>query len=318
MPHIVSIFTHFSNQQNSLTCIQRLAEQLRRPDNILIINNCTDENDDTAQRAHELATQLMGEGILHIIQMESNLGNAGGCARGLDYAFHQLKADFVWVLDDDSWPRAESLAALCAQEVNTNTIRMSMVIDPSRGDELSWPLSCRSTESEPWQHIAKRKLLPSGNIISSRGGWLGALYPRAAWQRAGLPTEELFIRGEDEEYPWKLRHAGFNFITLRNSPLEHPSSKGALIEYRLPNGHSFFYEPGLHISRVYYKNRNWAWLQRLAQPRLIQTPLRLLACGAYIACSLSAMIYSNEMGIKRIYQLFRALHNGFYGKLRPY
>ena len=75
-------------------------------------------------------------------------------------------------------------------------------------------------------------------------------------------------------------------------------------------------DDGLQISRQYYKSRNWAWLQRLRAPR--NYPRRLAACAFYIILSLNAMLKSNELSIPRIYNLFRALHNGFYGKLRPF
>ncbi len=316
MIHICAIFTHFCNEHNTLTCLQRLAGQTRRPDRIILINNA-DADCPTLDKARAFADAHLGGNCLHILQMPSNLGNAGGCAAGLDYAFKEAKADFIWVLDDDSWPRPESLARLLACDCDSDTIRMSMVIDPSKGDELSWPLTAKGQGDATWQHIAKRSELPEGDEIISRGGWLGALYPRHAWKKVGVPTPELFIRGEDEEYPWKLRKAGFNFITLRNSPLEHPSCKNELIKYELAT-RCFFYEPGLHPSRIYYKNRNWAWLQRLRYPRKRQTPLRLAMCGIYILFSINAMLRCEELTPLRVYQLFRALHNGFYGKLRAY
>ncbi len=316
MNYICAIFTHFSNENNSLTCLKRLVAQKRRPDCIVLINNAT-EDCATLDKARAYARTELGEDKLHILQMPSNLGNAGGCAAGLDYAFDKLNADFTWVLDDDSWPRPESLEQLLACDCDTDTIRMSMVIDPSKGDELSWPLTAKKANDTKWQHIAQRGDLPQGNEIISRGGWLGALYPRHAWKKVGAPTPDLFIRGEDEEYPWKLRNAGFNFITVRNSPLEHPSTKGELIQYRIGD-YNYFYEQGLHPSRIYYKNRNWAWLQRLRYPRLRQTPIRLVACAVYIIFSINAMLRCEELTPLRVYQLFRALHNGFYGKLRPY
>ncbi len=314
MSYVCALFTHFANKANTLTCLQRLAQQTRRPDHILIINNAPD-NDAGIAEARALAGELFGKDAFSVLQTEKNLGNAGGCARGMTQAFAELHADFVWILDDDSWARPESLAALLEAPVDEETIRMSMVIDPKKDDELSWPLTARAEGATQWRHIAHRDELPDTDRIISRGGWLGALYPRAAWKRVGVPTEDLFIRGEDEEYPWRLRHAGFRFITLRTSPLEHPSSRQQLIEYRVCQ-RSFFYEPGLHPSRVYYKNRNWAWLQRLRYPK---SPLRrLLACGVYILLSLNAMIHTGELGWQRLYQLFRALHYGFYGKLQPY
>lgn len=79
---------------------------------------------------------------------------------------------------------------------------------------------------------------------------------------------------------------------------------------------SFTYEPGLPVSSQYYKNRNWAWMHRRKHPR--NYPRRLLACGIYIGLSLFSMLRCRELTPRRIYNLFRALHNGFYGKLRPY
>lgn len=315
MPNICAIFTHFSGPQRTLTCLERLAQQTRRPDSILVINNSTPE-DPVLGDIRELEARLFEPGRIHILQMEANLGNAGGCSRGLTYAFEKLQADYVWVLDDDSWPRAHTLEALLAVPDAPDQVRMSLVVDPAKGDELSWPLTiATSSATRPWENAMERDELPEGNIIPSRGGWLGALYPRAAWQKAGVPTEELFIRGEDEEYPWKVRNAGFRFVTVRDSELEHPSAARTLIRYRI-GSKTFFYEPGLSISRLYYKVRNWAWLQRLRMPR--NYPHRLLACAAYVVLACNGMLAAGDFRLRHVYTLLRALHNGFYGKLRPF
>ena len=314
VPVICAIFTHFNGRERTLTCLSRLAQQTRPLDYVVIINNGA-ADDPVLEEIQRFADASFPAGTVKILQMEANLGNAGGCARGLEYTFNTLKADFTWVLDDDSWPRPRTLENLLATPAGDTTVRMSAVVDPTRNDELSWPLTIPGNKQNTWQNALTRAELPEGNIIPSRGGWLGALYPRQAWEKAGLPTEALFIRGEDEEYPWKVRAAGFDFITVLNSELEHPSAAIPLIHYRIAH-RSFFYEPGLHISRQYYKNRNWAWLQRLRAPH--NYPRRLAACAFYIILSLNAMLSSNELSIARIYHLFRALHNGFYGKLRPF
>lgn len=315
MPIICAIFTHYGSKQRSLTCLERLAQQTRQPDTIVIINNSTADDDITTE-APALASLLFADKRLHILQMSSNLGNAGGCAHGMEYAFRTLQADYVWVLDDDSWPRPQTLERLLAVQVPENTVRMSLVIDPTKNDDLSWPLTMRTgSEHMPWKNAITRGDMLPGNEIPSRGGWLGALYPRAAWLKAGVPTPELFIRGEDEEYPWKVRHAGFEFVTVRDSELEHPSAAIPLVHFTYGN-RSFFYEPGLPISRSYYKIRNWAWLQRLKHPRAYLR--RLAACGFYIILTIDAMLLTNELSWSGLYTLFRAMHNGYYGKLRPF
>lgn len=317
MPTICAIFTHFNGKDRTLTCLNRLAQQTLRPQHVVVINNGSAE-DDTLPAARALAAEKFGGATqLHILQMDANLGNAGGCAHGLNYAFGTLGADYVWALDDDSWPRPDTLAELYAVSGEPNVVAMSLVIDPAAGDELSWPLTVGTGDDRrgDWKNILHRADLPQTPAIPSRGGWLGALVPRAAWEKAGTPTPELFIRGEDEEYPWKLRHAGFHYVTAAKSELEHPSARIPLLHYRI-GALSYFYEPGLHVSRQYYKARNWAWLQRLKFPH--NYPKRLLQCGFYIAMSLNAMMRTDELTPRSLYNLFRALHNGFYGKLRPY
>lgn len=317
MPNICAIFTHFNGKDRTLTCLERLTQQTLRPQHVVIINNGA-ADDDTLPEARRMAEQGFGSAeVLHILQMESNLGNAGGCAHGMNYAFDTLGADYVWALDDDSWPRPDTLKELLAVSGAPNELAMSLVIDPAHGDELSWPLTVGTGDDYHgnWKNILERENLPDTDRIPSRGGWLGALVPRDVWEKAGTPTPELFIRGEDEEYPWKVRHVGYHYITARRSELEHPTARIPLLHYEL-GGLSFFYEPGLHVSRQYYKSRNWAWLQRLKFPR--NYPKRLLQCGFYIIMTVSAMIHTDELDVRRVYNLFRALHNGFYGKLRPY
>lgn len=322
METVYAVLTHYSRPEATLTCLRRLLQQTRPPEGIVIVNNNSpaDPALDSFRRA---AADSGRPGALHILQMEQNMGNAGGCAAGLDYAFSLPGVDFVWILDDDSWPRPGTLEALLGAPDDAGPlcsfpfIRMALVVDPLRGDELSWPLSARAThnDAEPWRHIANRADLPPGEAIPSRGGWLGALYPRRLWSVIGSPTAALFIRGEDEEYPLMARQAGFRSVTIRGALLDHPSPPQPLLRYDF-GGKCFFYEPGLALSRFYYKVRNWAWLQRRAHPR--KPWLRLLACGAYIILAQNAMLQCHETSVRRLYTLFRALHNGFYGHLRPY
>lgn len=315
MQRICAIFTHYGSRERTLTGLRRLAAQTRKPDFILVVNN-NSEDDPTLPAARQFAETALPPGTLHILQMPANLGNAGGCAYGMEHAFRELQVDAVWVLDDDSWPRPLTLEKLLEPDVEDDVVRACLVVDPSKGDELSWPLTIETGSAErPWKNIVASVDLPAGNEIPCRGCWLGALYPRAAWMRVGVPTPELFIRGEDEEYPWKVRHAGFRFVTIRNSELEHPSSRIPLIHYT-HGRYSFFYEPAMHESRQYYKIRNWAWLQRLKTPRCYVR--RFAACMFYALLSVQAMLQTHELSFRRLYTLFRALHNGFYGKLAPF
>lgn len=313
VPTICAIIPHFDSQERTLTCLNRVIQQTRRVDSVILVNNGS-KDAPVLEAAEKIATQALPGGALHILQPERNLGNIGACARGMEHAFRTLKADYVWPLDDNTWARPAALEHLLAAETDSRTIRMCVGIDPAQGDELSRPLSLPGSTPGVWIPTARRSELPEGNAVLCRGGFFGALYPRSVWECTGAPAEELFTQGTDE-YSWKLQQAGFSFATIMNAELELPAAAKALIHYRLAN-RSFFYEPGITVERQYYKMRNWAWLQRLRAPRNYLA--RLIHCGFYITLALWAMACCKELTTRRVYNLFRALHNGFYGKLRPY
>lgn len=313
MPVICAIFPHSNNPERTLTCLNRLLQQSRLPDNVVIINNDAADTP-VLNEIRYLAERALPPDSLHILQAETNLGNVGSCARGMDFAFDTLKADYAWVLDDNTWARPDTLQQLLAADTPEHTVRICLSLDPAKSGELSHPLSIPADKPGVWKPITHRENLPGTSLIPCRGGVFGALFPRAAWLAIGAPGEDLHSQGADE-YSWKLQQAGFSFATVVSAELELPAARKPLIHYRLAN-RSFFYEPGITPERQYYKMRNWAWLQRLRAPR--NYPARLIHCGVYIVMALNAMLYSNELTPRRVYTLFRALHNGFYGKLRPY
>lgn len=310
---ICAIFAHAGRKERSLTCLSRLIQQSHRPDSIVIVNNAT-QDDPALDELRALAQQALPAGTLHILQTGADLGNVGGCARGMEFAFSQLQATYAWVLDDETWARPDTLERLLSNDQPTETVRVCVQVDPARGDELSRMMSIPGKQAGEWISATRRAELPAGNTIPCRWGFFGALFPRAAWTAAGAPDEKLHTQGTDE-YAWNLRQAGFSFTTVMDAVLERPSAEIPLIHYRLAN-RSFFYEPGIPLERQYYKTRNWAWLQRLRAPR--RYPERLVLCGIYIIMTLNAMLQCNELSPRRVYNMFRALHNGFYGKLRPF
>lgn len=81
-------------------------------------------------------------------------------------------------------------------------------------------------------------------------------------------------------------------------------------------GFRFTYTPGQETSALYASAFERAYSAYQARPYAF--PQRLFECGLYLAFMLGAMLQSNEFTPSRVYTLFRAQHNGFYGKNRPY
>ena len=76
----------------------------------------------------------------------------------------------------------------------------------------------------------------------------------------GPVNGELFIRGEDEEYPWRIEQAGFAQEAVCGAVLDHPGPRDIVRWGML--GKQFFFECGLADWKLYYKVRNMVWLKR--------------------------------------------------------
>lgn len=81
-------------------------------------------------------------------------------------------------------------------------------------------------------------------------------------------------------------------------------------------GRLFSYTPAQDTAAFYAAAFSRAYAAQQARPYAFLQ--RLFDCGLYIIFALGAMLHSNEVSLIRIYTLFRAQHNGFYGKNRPY
>lgn len=239
----------------AVQCVKALAAQTNPPAIVVVADNRS--NDDTAGILETL-TELPF--ALHVLRLDENLGNAGGIEAAMDLAFKE-GADAVWILDDDSWPRPECLAALLEEEWDLNSVRHALQIDPTTG-RFTWPMPIRTSDSNS-QLIWSEKELPKMTRIETTSSWTGALIPKAIYQKVGPVMAELFIRGEDEEYPMRIANMGFRFYAYSKAIMDHPGPQN-LKEWHIFNNFifdkHFFYEAGLVEWKVYYKVRNMVWL----------------------------------------------------------
>ncbi|MES2921995.1 MAG: glycosyltransferase [Verrucomicrobiota bacterium] len=281
--------------ESAKACVMALARQTSPPEWVMVADNCS--ADDTA-RVLESLDSLPFTLVVH--RMPENRGNAGGVEAVMELAFGE-GADAVWILDDDSWPRKEALAALLDGGWDCRVVRHSLQIDPATG-RFTWPLQITDGQGG-WQLAWREDELPEVQKVRSRISWTGALVPREVRQSVGPVTGDLFIRGEDEEYPWRIEQAGFSQEAIRGSVLDHPGPQN-VVHWQLL-GKSFFFERGLADWKLYYKVRNMVWLKRR------QT-------GNFHAISMAATYTFAATfidGPRRIPLLCRAIRDGWSGRL---
>lgn len=252
MPRIAAVFATMNRSATALACVRALAAQSRPPEWVVVADNVS--SDDTVavlEGLRHLPFQL----IVH--RMNENRGNAGGVQEAMDLAFEK-GADAVWILDDDSWPRAEALAALIKEPWDPRVVRHSLQIDP-KTDKFTWPLQI-TDDAQAWKMVDSIDALPKADFTQSRITWTGALVSREVRQKVGAVNSALFIRGEDEDYPLRIEKAAFSQAAARGSILDHPGPSN-IVCWKFLGKHLFF-EPSLTDWKLYYKVRNMVWLKK--------------------------------------------------------
>ena len=279
----------------AVACVRALAAQTRPPELVVVADNVS--ADDTVA-ALEALTDLPFELVIH--RMRENRGNAGGVEEAMELAFAK-GADAVWILDDDSWPRAGALEAMLEKPWDAGVVRHPLQIDPQTG-RFTWPLQV-TDETGGWRLVDSPDEMPPGDFVRSRIMWTGALVPREVREVVGPVNGELFIRGEDEEYPWRIEQAGFPQEAVRNAMMDHPGPVN-IVHWKFL-GKNLFFERGLVDWKLHYKVRNMVWLKR-HQSGGLRAILMALSYAVAVA---------RLDGIRRLPLVWAAARDGWIGRL---
>lgn len=280
--------------ETAVSCARALAAQTRPPEMVVVADNVS--TDDTVTSLEALSDLPFR---LSVIRMPENSGNAGGVAEAMDFAFSEA-AEAVWILDDDSWPRPGALAALLKEPLESDVVRHALQTDPA-SDRFTWPLWV--VAGNGWKLAFQESQLPPGDLIASRSSWTGALVPKAVRDRVGPVNRALFIRGEDEEYPWRISEAGFRFEACRGAILDHPGPEN-MVRWNLW-GKNLFLERDLSDWKLYYKIRNMVWLKKRQAGTL----------HSVVIATCYALAVSRVDGIRRLPLVLAAASDGWRGKL---
>lgn len=292
-PRIAVVFASFNRKEVALACVDRLRRQTRPPEMVVIGDNASEDGSAEVLRS-------TGWDAVEVIDTGGNHGNAGAVQRAMDHAFEK-GADAVWILDDDSWPREGALEAMLAEPWNPELVLHPLQVDPKTG-RFTWPLQVVMDDGTV-DLVDRAELLPERKQVRSRGVWTGALISRQVREVVGPVNGDLFIRGEDEEYPWRIENAGFKTAAVPAAVMDHPGPDG-LVSWSL-FGRRLFLERGLADWKLFYKVRNMVWLKR--QQR-----------GGGYACLMglayAAGIVRTE-GFERLPVCWQAMKDGWNGRL---
>ena len=298
---IAAVFATMNRSATACAAVRALAAQSHPPAVVVVADNAS--SDPTAEDLRGMRNLPFP---LVVEQLPENLGNAGGIARAIEIAFDR-GAGAVWILDDDSLPRPDSLEHLVGAQVPELAIPTPLQLDPATGG-LTWPLLVKPAAgrsgTDDWvMEDDPRAIAAMDGVFEVRAAWTGILLDHAAWKATGPVDASWFIRGEDEDYAARLSRTGRRFLLVRDAVLDHPGPK-RMIRWKL-GSRTFIHEPGLADWKMHYMIRN-----RVCRSRRHGRGLTALGVAA-----LHGPAVARYDGIRKLPVWFMACREGWAGRL---
>lgn len=243
LPLTAIVIVNWQRADVTNLCLGSLTHLVSGRHKILVVNNGSQE-----PSGEEIRTDSPD---IELLQTGQNLGYAGGCNMGIQRA-RKLDADFIWLLNNDTTIRPDSLSYLVdAMGASPALGAISSVVHdeapPCRiqvwgGGRLNfWTGRCRQ-----FKRPARPDYLTGASM----------LLRREALEDVGLLDERaFFLYWEDVDIGFRLRSAGWALAIAEDSRIYHAESASIRKGSKLQD--YYFSQSSVRFFRKYY--RLWWW-----------------------------------------------------------
>ena len=218
---IVAVIVTYNRLALLKKCLKAVSGQTRKPDEIIVINNGSTDNTE-----EWLAEQNV------ITFTQENNGGAGGFSSGINQAYRH-HADWIWLMDDDTIPQANSLEKLVNafnkieyQKEQVGFLSSLVLWTNGSHHELNRTFILKDKKKIakfPFVHQIDMPLIQWGTFVSM-------LLSEKAVEKVGLPIKDFFIWCDDAEYSKRIIGSGMpgflveDSIVIHETPSNHQSS----------------------------------------------------------------------------------------------
>lgn len=218
-------------------CLEAVLNQSYPIKNIFVIDNHS--TDDTPLFLEEAMKKYKK---IKSFRLKENVGGAGGFNVGMKAFITKSKAEYVWIMDDDTVPTQAALSTLMKAALNVKGFGFL-------ASNVRWINGEAAVMNVPgtigdWNAYASK-----GLVRVKYASFVSLLFPRNVVKKVGFPIKEFFIWGDDYEYTTRITRAGYKNYFVSDSTVEHKIKKNIGANIFLENNRS-------RIDRYFYDMRN--------------------------------------------------------------
>lgn len=238
---VCAVVVTYNRKKLLIECLDALLEQTRPVDAIYIIDNFSNDGTPDLLKEknyiHELPPRNLKEPWkkefeimnlterkalkIYYVRMHENTGGAGGFYEGVKRGYDE-GYDWLWVMDDDAEPRKNCLEILLTN-VNYYKDLAAAICPLIIGKNNSYQLYHHKIINRV--NMIEKAITKNINELDilteiDANAFVGPLINSTYISKAGFPTKELFIWGDDTEYTFRLHTFG-NIYLCKNAIILH-------------------------------------------------------------------------------------------------
>lgn len=300
----------FNGAEDTIACLRAVAAMPDRPGRVIVVDNASQDDSVAAIRNCPAARTLNAE----ILPLPTNLGYASGNNAGLRLALQDFQCRAFWVLNNDTEPQPDSLAALCRTlNEKQNAAMAGSTLTFAHAPEV---VQCAGgfffnkffgTTKPALGTKTLREVMLAAEAVKDNLDYLSGasfLIRREVLEAFGLMREEYFLYYEDAEFCLRVKKSGKTLAWAPESIVRHKEG-GATGSATGVSGRTFF------------RPRYVDYLSLRNRIRLISTyfpfslPISLLSCVGV------AFNRIKRGQTHRVPLLAKAALHGLMGKMGP-
>lgn len=291
-PKIAAVIVTFNRLKLLNKCIDAIENQTLLPETIYVVNNASTDG------TNEYLENLNSTVELISLNLNENIGGAGGFYTGIKTAHESNRYDAYWVMDDDGVPEPHCLENL-VPHLDNNDFVSPLVVSLDNDGYLAFPYLKEKTISE-----AIEKYGDSGIINNYSNPFNGVLFSKKMVGKIGYPKKEMFIWGDEAEYQLRAKSFGYFPVTVVNAIHNHPSDRLVLYKNFLGRKCLVYVDSAL---KRYCKYRNEAYARNKYQK------LRHLLNVYFILSYMIFYLFNRKLDIKGLKLFLKAYRDGLKG-----